>query len=351
MYIYKTTNLINNKIYIGQSVQESSKSKTYLGSGISINASIKKYGRKNFKKEILEEYVYYDQDLLDEREIALIKKFNSKDKTIGYNIDDGGKGHHPYLGKTEEESKEAFLKMSLTSKKAWNKVLNTYSKQELKNLYNIKRQIVLDYWKSLTKEQKQEIYDKISYSLKNQSEKIGQKTKEHWASKTEEQKQEIRDKISIKRKEYWDKLSQNDKDKFSDLKSNQTKEFWQNVSDEFITKFKDTISKSSKKMWEEMSEETYNTAMKKKSTSMSNLYKNDPEFVKLKQKNLVEACGVKIKIIEKYTGVEHIFNSKTECFNFLKITKGTLNKILNNKNNLKTKHNKEIQNKYKIQTI
>ena len=53
MYIYKTTNLINGKIYIGQSIRKFSKS--YLGSGVKILNAIKKYGKENFKVEILED--------------------------------------------------------------------------------------------------------------------------------------------------------------------------------------------------------------------------------------------------------------------------------------------------------
>jgi hypothetical protein len=52
MYIYKTTNKINGKVYIGKSVDESI---DYLGSENILKHSIKKYGRKNFIKEIIVE--------------------------------------------------------------------------------------------------------------------------------------------------------------------------------------------------------------------------------------------------------------------------------------------------------
>ena len=51
MIIYKISNLINNKFYIGQDIKNNPK---YFGSGKLITVAIKKYGKENFKKEILE---------------------------------------------------------------------------------------------------------------------------------------------------------------------------------------------------------------------------------------------------------------------------------------------------------
>jgi hypothetical protein len=64
MIIYKTTNLINGKIYIGKDSKNNSK---YLGSGLLLKRAILKYGKENFKKEILEECSSIEE--LNQREI------------------------------------------------------------------------------------------------------------------------------------------------------------------------------------------------------------------------------------------------------------------------------------------
>ena len=52
-YIYKTTNLINGKIYIGKR-QKQEFDKYYLGSGIYLKKAIEKYGKENFSCEIID---------------------------------------------------------------------------------------------------------------------------------------------------------------------------------------------------------------------------------------------------------------------------------------------------------
>lgn len=85
MIIYKTTNLINGKIYIGQDSKNNDK---YFGSGDLIKRAIKKYGLKNFKKEVL--CLCETQKELNEMEQKFILIYNSTNKLIGYNICVGG---------------------------------------------------------------------------------------------------------------------------------------------------------------------------------------------------------------------------------------------------------------------
>lgn len=82
--IYKTTNLVNGKIYIGQHVCESDEFDGYLGSGVKLRASIRYYGPENFKRETLR--ICDTQPQLDAWEMLYINKLRSTEKGIGYNI-------------------------------------------------------------------------------------------------------------------------------------------------------------------------------------------------------------------------------------------------------------------------
>jgi group I intron endonuclease len=85
MIIYKTTNLINGKFYVGQ---DSNNNPKYFGSGTALKLAFKKYGKENFSKEVLE--VCSTQEQLNEREKYWIKE--TKAIELGYNLTEGGFG-------------------------------------------------------------------------------------------------------------------------------------------------------------------------------------------------------------------------------------------------------------------
>lgn len=89
-YVYKTTNLKNGKIYIGQKQSSTFSAEKYLGSGTLLTRAVKKYGKQNFSVELLK--FCNCKQTLDEQERLYIKYYKSTDRSIGYNIAIGGQG-------------------------------------------------------------------------------------------------------------------------------------------------------------------------------------------------------------------------------------------------------------------
>ena len=83
-FVYITTNLINGKQYVGS---HNGQKEGYMGSGVLILKAIKKYGPKNFRREILEENLSIEESRLNEEKY--IKKYNTLQPN-GYNISPTG---------------------------------------------------------------------------------------------------------------------------------------------------------------------------------------------------------------------------------------------------------------------
>jgi group I intron endonuclease len=85
--IYKATNLVNGKVYIGQTTmplykRKSSHIRNKLKTGFA--GAIEKYGKDNF---IFEEiYTAFDRNELDKSEEFFIEHFRSTEKDFGYNL-------------------------------------------------------------------------------------------------------------------------------------------------------------------------------------------------------------------------------------------------------------------------
>jgi hypothetical protein len=87
MIIYKTTNTVNGKWYIGK---DANNRNYYLGSGKALKNAIKKYGKESFIKEILEECA--DLAHLSTREKHWISITSATTDPMSYNIASGGEG-------------------------------------------------------------------------------------------------------------------------------------------------------------------------------------------------------------------------------------------------------------------
>jgi group I intron endonuclease len=165
MIIYKITNLITGKFYIGKSIYNNS---DYFGSGKILKQSIKKYGRENFIKEIIDTADNLNQ--LNEKEIFWINYYQSQNNDIGYNITKGGEGGDVY---TNNPNKEEIREKNIESAK---KRKNFKHSEETKQKIREKRK-----FQKMSEEQKQKLSERWkgeSNPGKNKSQETIEKLKE-----------------------------------------------------------------------------------------------------------------------------------------------------------------------------
>lgn len=184
--VYKHTNNLNNKVYIGITIQKPYKrwlnGKGYTNNDY-FNKSINKYGWDNFSHEIL--YEHLTKEEAEQKEIELIAQYRSNQREFGYNIQNGGM----HKGKFSEISKKK-MSESHIGITAWNKGLHIGIGQE-NNFYG--------------KKHSEETKKKISNANKGrkktpeQIEKVRNSCKETWRKKIENgytMSEETRKKIS-----------------------------------------------------------------------------------------------------------------------------------------------------------
>lgn len=88
-FVYITTNLINGKRYIGRKIFDSKNNWVdYIGSGAYFQKAVKKYGKENFSRNIID--IAYSNDELNNKEIEYIRFFNATESPDFYNIESGG---------------------------------------------------------------------------------------------------------------------------------------------------------------------------------------------------------------------------------------------------------------------
>ena len=108
--IYKITNTINGKVYVGQTINDAYKTRirdhlngTQHGSRL-VKHAIEKYGQDVFTVEILHDGII--PEFLNTLEIEAIAKFNTVAPN-GYNLDTGGNGVGSPSGETRRKLSEA----------------------------------------------------------------------------------------------------------------------------------------------------------------------------------------------------------------------------------------------------
>jgi hypothetical protein len=142
-YTYKTTNLINGRYYLGMH-STNRIDDGYLGSGKRLYYELNKYGRNNFKFEILKQFESREE--LVQAEIGLITEHDLKNPNC-LNLKSGGEGGWTDIMRqkalqankeywTEEARKEASHILSNRMKEIWKTpVLREQLILSLKNRY------------------------------------------------------------------------------------------------------------------------------------------------------------------------------------------------------------------------
>jgi group I intron endonuclease len=179
MIIYKITNKINSKIYIGQTIRSldvrkyeykrakriKRKCNNYL-----IN-SFNKYGFDNFEFSIIDTATSIKE--LNEKEIYYINLFNSCDRNIGYNIELGGNNS---LASEETRKKMSASRKGKKQTEEWvKKRIPTKGSDEAKKHGRPKTNLEIKYLKEnspkywLGKTRSEETKQKVSETKKKQA--------------------------------------------------------------------------------------------------------------------------------------------------------------------------------------
>lgn len=194
--IYKITNLINGKIYIGQSKNCEKRFSEHRTSEHNqhLLRAYEKYGFENFSFEIIEEARESELDDLEEK---YIKEYDSMNPSIGYNKRSGG-GRPRF----SEETAEKIKKNRWTSEQR--ALVSARQRDPL--LDAERRKAISDHYQNLSEEEKQKRKDQLNMHVgKKRSEETknrmseSQKKVDRSAKKSEESNL----KRSEKMKELW----------------------------------------------------------------------------------------------------------------------------------------------------
>lgn len=226
--LYKTTNKINKKFYIGVHKTKNPQD-FYYGSGVNLKKDIKQFGKENFEKEIL---IVFDDEEEDKayllESLIVNKNFILRDDV--YNKSVGGKHgpimygpNNPFYGKTH--SKNTLEKIKNSRGSNWRK---PYTEEErkrysefFKNLWNnheLKTKMIQHRTGSKrTEETKKKMSEKrLGFKLTNETkQKISVIVKTRWKENSEQFKrsQESLENARNKLKKvdhYWqDKVNKN----------------------------------------------------------------------------------------------------------------------------------------------
>lgn len=143
-YIYKITNLANNKIYIGQTIQDyevrwnthKSELRGNKHNNKHLQGAWNIYGENSFKFELIHivecSTIQRRQTMLNILEKKYIRELNLLNDNFGYNIASGGNNGNNFAGKTVQEMEEIKKKWSESKKGEKNYLYGKHRTNEIK---------------------------------------------------------------------------------------------------------------------------------------------------------------------------------------------------------------------------
>lgn len=188
--IYKITNKLNGKIYIGQHKTEDLND-DYMGSGVAINRAIKKYGIENFSKEIL--FDVDDWELMDFIEELIVDEDFVKRKDT-YNMRTGGQHKEDCTCKEETRKK---ISQTLKGKSCpWN---SHPKSEETRRKISESLKGKPHYQPPISEEHKR----KISKANRGRHHHLSDDTKRKMSEAKKKMSEETKRKMSEAKKRYW----------------------------------------------------------------------------------------------------------------------------------------------------
>lgn len=163
--VYKHTNLINGKVYIGVTKQNVQR-RWRDGEGYRTQMfyrAIQKYGWDNFKHEVLADWI--SSDKIDRYETYLVELYRSDDPNFGYNLEGGGKINKVVSAETREKMRALAL----------NRVVSQETREKISKANKGKKRPECGHSKNKGRKHSKEFGMKISMAKKG---KVAKRDKE-----------------------------------------------------------------------------------------------------------------------------------------------------------------------------
>ena len=158
--VYKTICLPTGKYYIGKH-QTEDPNDDYLGSGKILQRAINKYGKENFRKDVL--FIFETEEEMNEKEAELVDPRDPK----SMNLCPGGQGGFGYINKNRFQHTSEAIKKRMASRSKninWLKSVREIGRKQLKKIEHIRKRVLKEkypngvwYGKTHTQESKDKI--------------------------------------------------------------------------------------------------------------------------------------------------------------------------------------------------